>query len=97
MSRNRKWTQQEDERLLRQVKAFPQNLHKCFLIVSEEIARSPKAVAAHWYTSLSKRPEVLAFGTISPVHFSRNRKNGMGIPITRNIWQRFVRLVRSIV
>ena len=27
----RKWTPEEDARLLRQVRAFPQNLHKCFL------------------------------------------------------------------
>lgn len=92
---NRKWTAEEEDILMRQVKTFPQNLSRCFLIVSEQIERTPGAVANHWYNKTSKSPE-LVFGTISPVHFSRNRKNGMGVSITRTIWQRFVALVRGL-
>ena len=51
---NKKWTVEEEDRLLQQVRTFPQNLTQCFLIVSESIGRTPQAVANHWYTVVSK-------------------------------------------
>jgi hypothetical protein len=93
----RKWTPEEDARLLRQVRAFPQNLHKCFLIVSEEIGRTDTAVSAHWYQSLSKKPEALCFFTASEKHVSRNRKNGAGVESNSNIWRRLVAAIRNII
>ena len=93
----KKWTRAEDERLLRQVRSFPQNLTKCFLIVSEEIGRTHSAVAGHWYTSLSKKPEALCFFTASPKHVSKNRKNGMGVESNNSIWRRLMAVIRSIV
>lgn len=50
---NRRWTDEEDQRLIRQIMAYPQNLEKCFLMVSEELGRSKQAVSAHWYAVLS--------------------------------------------
>lgn len=48
MSRTcKKWTAEEEKRLLQQVSASPQNLTKCFLAVSESIGRTPQAVANH--------------------------------------------------
>lgn len=97
MSRsNKKWTEEEDARLLQQVRAFPQNLNKCFLIVSQVIDRTPGAVANHWYTVVSKRPDVVCFFTASPKHVSRNRKNGEGVESTRTIWQRLLAIIRNI-
>lgn len=93
---SRRWTQQEDNRLLRQVKAFPQNLHKCFLIVAEETGRTEGAVANHWYTVVSKKPESLCFFTASPRHVSKNRKNGMGEESNSSIWRRLLRIIRAI-
>ena len=97
MSRtNRKWTEEEDNRLLRQVRAFPQNLNRCFLIVSEEIGRTPGAVANHWYTVVSKKPDSVCFFTASPKHVSRNRKNGNGVESNRSIWQRLMSVIRNL-
>ncbi len=96
-NQSKRWTQQEEERLLRQVRVFPQNLAKCFLIVSEETGRTPSAVANHWYSVLSKKPGVIEFGTISSKHFARNRKNGMGVEISSSIWRRFLHLIRAFV
>lgn len=93
---NRKWTEEEEDRLLRQVKAFPQNLNRCFLIVSEEIDRTPSAVANHWYTVVSKKPNSTCFFTASPKHISRNRKNGKGVESNRTIWQRLMSIIRNI-
>lgn len=97
MSRTcRKWTKEEDELLLRQVRAFPQNLSKCFLMVAQNTDRTQAAVANHWYSSVSKRPDVLCFFTASSQHVSKNRKNGKGVEITRSIWQRFLSILRNL-
>jgi hypothetical protein len=93
---SRRWSQAEDERLLRQVRAFPQNLHKCFLIVSEETGRSPQAVQARWYTVVSKKPENMCFFTASERHVSKNRKNGMGVESNMSIWRRLINIIRNL-
>lgn len=93
----RRWTNEEDQRILRHIKARPQNLHYCFLMVAEEIGRTDKAVAAHWYQVLSKKPEAMCFFTASPCHISKNRKNGMGVESNGNIWRRLMAAIRSIV
>lgn len=97
MDKNRsKWTEEEERRLLQQVRTFPQNLSKCFIIISEVIGRSPKAVEQHWYTVLSKRSDVTCFFTASPKHIARNRKNGKGVESNRSIWQRLLTIIRNI-
>lgn len=58
---NKKWTVEEENRLLQQVRTFPQNLTQCFLIVSESIGRTPQAVANHWYTVVSKKTKFYLF------------------------------------
>lgn len=93
---NRRWNQQEDDLLIRTCRAFPQNLHRCFTLVSEEIDRTPGAVANHWYTVVSKKPEALCFFTASPRHVSKNRKNGMGTTSNGNIWRRLLAVIRGL-
>lgn len=94
---NRRWTSREDQKLLDQVRVFPQNLHRCFMIVAEETGRTPSAVAGRWYTKVSKRPEALCFFTASPRHVSKNRKNGMGIATSESIWRKFMRIINTFV
>lgn len=93
---NRKWTEEEDNLLLRQVRAFPQNLNKCFLMVAQNIDRTPGAVANHWYTVVSKRPDSTCFFTASSKHVSRNRKNGKGVESNNNIWHRLLNVIRNL-
>lgn len=93
---SKKWTEKEEQRLIRQVRAFPQNLNKCFLIVSEEIERTPAAIASHWYSVTSKRPDVLCFFTASAKHVAKNRKNGEGVPSNPSIWRRLLTVLRSL-
>ena len=89
----RKWTPEEEQVLVNQVRAFPQNMSKCFHIVAETIDRTPLAVSNHWYTKTSKNPENLCFFTASPVHVSKNRKNGMGEESTQSVWRRLLRIL----
>ena len=93
---NKRWTRQEDQRLLRQVRQFPQNLHKCFLIVAEATGRTEGAVANRWYSKLSKDPEALCFFTASSKHVSRNRKNGAGVESSASIWRRLVNVINEL-
>lgn len=93
----RRWSQSEEDRLIRQVKFGCQNMHNCFTIVAEEIDRTPGAVANHWYTKTSKDPEVLCFFTASSHHIAKNRKNGAGEPSNYNVWRRLVRAIQSLV
>lgn len=92
----RKWTAEEDHLLLRTIEAYPQNLAKCFLLVSEQIDRSNKAVAAHWYQKLSKNPDVWLYATISSKHIARNRKNGIGVESNMSIWRRVLRIIKQM-
>ena len=92
----RKWSREEDQRLLNQIRLFPQNLHKCFTIVSEEIGRTEGAVANRWYGHLSKQPDALCFFTASSRHVSRNRKNGAGVESNPTIWKRFVKILNDL-
>lgn len=92
----RKWTVEEEDRLLQQVRAFPQNLTKCFLIVSESIGRTPRAVANHWYTVVSKKPNSTCFFVASPKHVSSNRKNSEGVKTPRSIWQRLMQIIHNL-
>lgn len=92
----RKWTEEEEKLLLRQVRAFPQNLTKCFLMVAQNVDRTPGAVANHWYTVVSKRPDAVCFFTASAKHVSKNRKNGKGIESNCNIWRRLLAIIRNL-
>lgn len=103
-SSNRKWTQEEDAVLLRYIKANPQNLHKCFMMVSEHLTdsgspRTVSGVQAHWYTVLSKRNDSssLCFFTASVKHVSKNRKNGAEVESNPRIWRRLITVLRSLI
>ena len=90
----KRWTPEEDKRLLQQIRVFPQNLNKCFLIVSEVIGRSPGACANRWYTKLSKDPANAVFLTVSSRHKIMNRKNGKGMRSTPSLFQRILKLLK---
>jgi hypothetical protein len=93
----RRWTAEEDARILRHVKARPQNLNFCFTMVAEEIGRTKGAVSNRWYTVVSKKPEALCFFTASPYHVSKNRKNGVGVESNASIWRRLMAVIRNII
>lgn len=93
---NKRWSRAEDLRLIRQVQAYPQNLHKCFLMVAEELGRTESGVAGRWYGHVSQDPANMCFFTASPKHVSKNCKNGMGEESNSSIWRRLVAIIRSI-
>jgi hypothetical protein len=90
----KRWTAEEDKRLLQQVRVFPQNLHKCFITVAEVTGRTPTACASRWYTKLSKDPANAVFLTVSSRHKIMNRKNGKGVRSTPSLFQRILKLLK---
>jgi hypothetical protein len=92
----KKWTDEENQLLLRQIDAFPHNLSKCFLLVAEQTGRTKGSVSSHWYTSLSKDPDVWKFVTLSAHHCSRNRKNGIGTESDGSIWNKVLKIVKTL-
>ena len=92
--RIKRWTPEEDRRLLQQIRVFPQNLSKCFIIVGEVLDRTPTACASRWYTKLSKDPSNAIFLTVSEKHKVVNRKNGQGETSSRSVFQRILRILR---
>lgn len=93
---NKRWSRSEDLLLIRQVQTFPQNLHKCFVIVAEALGRTESGVAGRWYGHVSQDPANMCFFTASPKHVSKNRKNGMGEESNSTIWRKLLAVIRSI-
>ena len=72
------WTANDEERLIKNVQKHVLCLKKAFEQSSKEIQRSPKAVAAHWYTHTSRDSKHVLFLTMSGRHVAFNRKNSKG-------------------
>lgn len=72
------WTSNDEDRLIKNVQKHVLCLKKAFEQTSKEIQRSPKAVAAHWYTHTSRDQKHVLFLTMSGRHVAFNRKNGKG-------------------
>lgn len=66
------------------------------MAVSEYTGRSISAVAGRWYTAVSKKPDSTCFFTASQEQISINRKSGIGMECTNDIWQRLLSLVDSL-
>lgn len=85
----KKWTKQEEDRLIANVKKSPNNLRAAFEQTSKEIQRGPKAVSIHWYQVVSKQNHALLL-TCSGSHISINRKNGKGQPLKLSLYKRIL-------
>lgn len=89
----KRWTQSEDALLCKQVKAFPQNMKRCFMIVSEMTGRTPAACASRWY-KISLDPNMAPlYGFVTETSFSKNRKGGKGMPHNPSIFKRILKLL----
>ena len=96
MSANRKWTAREDAEIMRVIERNPHNLHKCFILISDRIDRTPGAVENRWYAHVSKDPVNKAFFTASRHHVSMKRKNGTGETSNVTVWNKLMRALHSI-
>lgn len=72
------WTDEHEETLLFYVRKNTENLTKAFALTSKQIGRSPKAIAAHWYTHTSIKTNHCLFFKMSGNSILINRSRGKG-------------------
>ena len=90
----KRWTAQDEYRLIKNVEKHVLCLTKAFEVTSQEIQRSPKAVQAHWYMKTSKHCGRTLFMTVSGKHVAVNRKNAKGQPIKVSIFKRLLAILK---
>jgi hypothetical protein len=87
------WTQNDEDILIKNVEKHVLCLTKAFEVTSKEIQRSPKAVAAHWYSRTSIQCGKTLFLTASGRHVAVNRKNSKGQPLKLPIYKRLLAIL----
>lgn len=87
------WTQNDEDILIKNVEKHVLCLTKAFEVTSKEIQRSPKAVAAHWYSRTSMQCGKTLFMTVSGKHVAVNRKNSKGQPLKLPIYKRLLAIL----
>lgn len=70
-----RWSQAEEEILIRNVEKHVLCLNKAFEITAKELQRTPGAVANHWYSKTSVKGDKTLFGLVSGTYLVVNRKN----------------------
>lgn len=88
-----KWTQADEDRLIKNVEKHVLCLTKAFEVTSKEIQRSPKAISAHWYQKTSKQCGRTLFATVSGKHVAVNRKNSNGQPLKLSLYKRILSIL----
>lgn len=86
----KRWSVQEEDRLIKNVENHVLCLSKAFEITSKELQRSPGAVANHWYSRTSTQCGRTLFATVSGKHVAVNRKNSKGQPITVPLYKKIL-------
>ena len=88
-----KWSQADEDRLIKNVEKHVLCLQKAFNATSKEIQRSPKAIAAHWYQKTSQSCGKTIFMTVSGKHVAVNRKNSKGQPLQLPLYKRLLSIL----
>lgn len=92
MSQRRRWTSEEEQVLLSQVRQNPGNLAKAFRATSEIIGRNPHSIEQRWYGKV--RHSETVFMTIGANAMSVNAKNSDNTqPVRLPIWRRILNLL----
>lgn len=100
----KKWTEQEDDRVIEALSEDSSNLRKVFRILAEELDRTPSAVELRWYMVLNN-PEhpkyrgTACFMTISKNSRSVNKKiadNNSTLHHNNSLWHRILKMMKLI-
>jgi hypothetical protein len=96
MSKNKRWSKDEDAVLFRAVAEQPNNLQKAFLAVSRTTGRTVSATRQHWYDVLCKNPDKanVAFVTVSKKKKVVNGKNKPATPVKKSLWSKILNLFK---
>lgn len=102
MSKRRKWTTEEEQVLIDQIKKSANNLQEAFRKTSKLIGRTEGACVYHWYAILSKRKDPsVCFVTVGHKTKNVNRKNVASNTsdntekTTVSWWRKFLNLLKK--
>ena len=92
MSQRRRWTNEEEQVLIDQVRINPGNLARAFRATSQIIERDWRSIGQHWYHKV--RHSETVFMTIGTNAMSANSKNSDNTqPVSVPIWRRILNLL----
>ena len=92
MNQRRRWTNEEEQVLLSQVRQNPGNLSRAFRATSQIIERDWRSIGQHWYHKV--RHSETVFMTIGARNMSVNSKvNNNPQPVRLPIWRRILKLL----
>jgi hypothetical protein len=92
MATKRKWTSEEEQVLIDQVRINPSNLSRAFRATSDVIGRSPHSCEQRWYGKV--RYSETVFMTIGAKNMNVNSKNSDNTqPVRLPIWRRILKLL----
>jgi hypothetical protein len=92
MTSRRRWTNEEEQVLIDQVRINPSNLTRAFRNASNIIGRSPHSCEQRWYGKV--RHSETVFMTIGARNMSVNSKNSDNPqPVRLSIWRRILNLL----
>ena len=92
MNQRRRWTNEEEQVLIDQVRQNPGNLARAFRATSDVIGRSSHSIEQRWYGKV--RHSETVFMTIGTNTMSVNSKNGNNPqPVRLPIWRRILNLL----
>ena len=87
-----KWSNEEEQVLIDQVRQYPNNLSRAFKITGEEIGKSVNAVRVQWYNHT--RHSETVFMTVGAKTMNINSKNSNSTqPIHLSIWRRILNVL----
>ena len=92
MTTRRRWTSEEEQVLIDQVRINPSNLSRAFRNASNITGRSPHSCEQRWYGKV--RHSETVFMTIGANTMNVNSKNGVNTqPVRLPIWRRILTLL----
>ena len=98
MNQRRRWTNEEEQVLIDQVRLNPSNLSRAFLHTSTIIGRTPNTIRIRWYSKVRHSEPV--FMTVSSNNtVTTNQKNVFhgtndNVEDAPSIWERFLGFLR---
>jgi hypothetical protein len=92
MATRRRWTSEEEQVLIDQLRINPSNLARAFRNTSNITGRSPHSIEQRWYSKV--RHSEAVFMTIGARNMSVNSKiSNSPQPVSVPIWRRILRLL----
>lgn len=103
MKSSKRWTIEEEQVLIAQIKKNPGNLTKAFDLAATKLDRTVKAIKMHYYlvivTGKSKVDTSCVFMTISENKAIANRKNAKDInyiEIKPSLWKQLIKYIGKL-